>query len=130
MLQAAGIEAAVTEEGTLVTVYHGGAMPGIHKPQVWVSRSDAERARQLLINYDRELVQRRRAAFQEPEPGQMIATGLCEQCGQRTPFSLMLVGSVQVCAGCGAYVDVGVENSPDDMLGEECGEGDNPASAE
>jgi len=124
MLAEAGVKAGVTEDVSLVGVFHGGALPGLHKPQVWVSRADLERAEQILAEYDRQLVERRRAAFEPLQPEQTIAIGMCDKCGQRTPFPAKLLGSVQTCRHCGAYVDVGDEAAPEDMFGAEGGSAD------
>jgi hypothetical protein len=72
------------------------------KPQVWVDRSAIDRAKPILQNHERS----------QEGPGtaqadDAVLESVCEECGQRGVFSADQEGTVQTCAHCGAYVDVG-----------------------
>lgn len=103
-LIAAGIEAFVTEDVSQVGTWVGGLVPEIHKPQVWVERSDAERATPILNGFER-----RKAELRGDVRGDSAAAiaVLCEGCGKEASFPAVQKGSVQQCPHCGAYVDVG-----------------------
>jgi putative signal transducing protein len=126
----AGVDAAVTEDVSMVGLWIGGVLPEIYKPQVWVSRVDLDRAVPIIADYDRRLVERRRAADAQLEPEQTIAVGVCDKCGTSSVFPTKLLGSVQICSKCGAYVDVGDEEVPEEMPGEDGGEPPESAEAE
>lgn len=106
LLEDAGIEAAVTEDNSLVGVWMGGTVPGLHKPKVWIDRSDVERAAPLLEEYDRRLAERRLAERERLHSEPPIEV-LCEACGERSEFPAVHKGTVQDCPHCDAYVDVG-----------------------
>jgi len=112
-LIAAGIEAHVTEDLSPVGTWVGGLIPEIHKPQVWVERTDVERAGGALDEYERRLLQRRRAGEGEAGSGPPIEVE-CEECGGLASFPAAQRGSVQECPQCGAYIDVGGEELSDD----------------
>lgn len=103
-LESEGVPAFVTEDNSLVGYWMFGILPEIHKPQVWVSRRDAERAAQLLVEYER-LQFERDAERKMNEPKSF--TVQCEDCGKMSSFAGSLQGTVQICPQCGAYVDVG-----------------------
>ena len=102
MLIAEGIEAAVVEDESRAGAWMFGLLPQIHKPQVWVERTDAERARPLLEAYERQLVERGRDAFEGP-PIYVV----CEECRRTTFFPASRRGHVETCSHCAAFVDVG-----------------------
>ena len=80
-----------------------------HKPQIWVSRADQDRARQLLADYERDQAERRRESLD----GDLISV-TCEECGKITFFLPKNKGTVQECSHCHAYVDVGDDLEFDD----------------
>lgn len=103
----AGIEAMVIEDVSRVGEWMGGTVSEIHRPQVWIERTDIERARPVLTDYEQRAADRRAA-----DHGTSKITGppvevVCEQCGKRSEFPAAQLGSVQNCPQCGAYVDVG-----------------------
>jgi Putative prokaryotic signal transducing protein len=102
MLLVEGIAAAVVEDESRVGAWMFGLLPGIHKPQVWVERSDVERAGSLLAAFESA------EAADEPDGGPLIAV-VCEECRRTTMFAGARRGHVEVCSSCGAYVDVGEE---------------------
>jgi len=101
MLEEAGIEAHVVEDTSVVGLWFGGALPEIHKPQVWIERADAERSAPVLAAYEDE-AERRRREFAEGDP--VVVT--CEACGAAEMFPAHQIDSVQSCPACGAFVDV------------------------
>jgi hypothetical protein len=116
-LLSSGIDAFVTEDVSQVGTWVFGLIPEIHKPQVWVERTDIERAKPILEDYERRCAQRRNAdtdaATEEGSPIEVA----CEACGRHTTFSASQRGSVQQCPNCGAYVDVGEDELPEGWSG-------------
>lgn len=48
VLVQSGIEAHVTDDFSVVGLWQGGTLPGIHSPKIWVDQADAERAAEIL----------------------------------------------------------------------------------
>ncbi len=110
-LEAAGIEAHITEDASLVGMSALGIIPEMHKPQVWVDRADLEKAKPILDEFER------RKAELEANPNDADNADLtvhCEECEKVTAFPRSQAGSVQECPHCRAYMDVVDENSDDD----------------
>jgi hypothetical protein len=105
-LVAEGIEAHVTEDDSAVGLSIYGRLAEIHKPQVWVAREDVERARPVLIDFERRAAELRAGAVGKGEPIEVVCA-----CGRTTTFPGTQRGSVQECPACGAFLDVG---EPDD----------------
>jgi hypothetical protein len=82
-------------------------------PRILVMEEDAERAGQLLLEWE----SRERIKAQETE-GMPPVEAVCENCGRQCSFPAVQRGSVQQCPQCGGYIDVGDEDSPDDDWGE------------
>ena len=99
-LDANGIDAYVVENNAATGFYFFGGLAGIHQPQVYVSKKDAEQANALLKAFVDLMIHR-----QQDLPTQLEA--VCEKCGKTTLFSSSLDGTVQDCSHCGAYVEVG-----------------------
>lgn len=96
-----GIEAFANEE--VSNVFAG--LPGIEEQQVWVDRADVARAKALLAQYEHP-------APAKPPSNLPMMDVLCEECGKTSQFPVTLLGTIQDCPHCGAYVDVGeVEDS-------------------
>jgi hypothetical protein len=108
-LVAAGIEAHITEDHSAVGFSVYGRLAEIHKPQVWVARADIERARPVLIEYER-----RAAELQPQEVGIGEPIEVVCDCGQTTRFPATQRGSVQECPACGAFLDVGEAEDSED----------------
>lgn len=104
-LKSQGIAAYAVADQSVVTESMMGPMAGIHKPQVWVDRPDAEQALELLRAYEAA----RRPEKPEFEPGFLDSTidVICEACDTRLAFTAELKGSVQNCDNCSEFVDVG-----------------------
>ena len=100
VLRDAGIEAWAIDD---MATENGTGMGGV--PQVWIERTDIERARPVLIAYDRWNAQRRAAEGGTREAGAQVEAA-CEECGERSMFPATHAGTTQSCPRCGAYVDV------------------------
>ena len=109
LLVEAGIEATVVEDVSNVGVWLCGLVPEIHKPQVWIDRSEIERARPVLEAHQQKVVDR----VNPVETGETISA-VCEECGRQTSFPASERGTVQSCEHCGAYVDVGDDSEFED----------------
>jgi hypothetical protein len=96
-----GIEAVVIEDVSGVGWGWAGPSAEIHKPQVWIERTDIDRAKPVLDEYERIKAERQKPAVGEP------IDVVCEECGKRSSFPASQKGSVQDCPHCKAYVDVG-----------------------
>ncbi len=106
LLQDAGIEAVVIEDVSQVGVWWGGTVSEIHKPQIWIERSEIERARPILTEYDQRNAERRAAKQSDNDAGPPVVVE-CEECGKHSEFPAAQTGTVQSCPHCRAYVDVG-----------------------
>jgi Putative prokaryotic signal transducing protein len=100
LLRDAGIEAWAIED---LSSENGTGMGGV--PQVWIERTDIERARPVLIEYDRWNAQRRVAEGGTHDAGARVEV-VCEECGERSMFPAAQTGTTQSCPSCHAYVDV------------------------
>jgi hypothetical protein len=117
VLAQSGVEAHVTEDLSLVGLWMGGTIPGIHIPQVWVDRADAERAAAILRQHEQREAELRAdlPSAAEAEPVQAV----CEECGRPASFPAAQRGSVQACPHCGAYMDVVAEGEVGDWEGDD-----------
>jgi hypothetical protein len=108
LLRDAGLEAFVTEDLSVVGGWVGGLIPEIHKPQVWVERTEAGRAHPVLEAYEQRQAERRNT-----DPGDRTCIEpVCEEWGKSSMFAMSQRGSVQLCPLCGKYMDVG---GPDEL---------------
>ena len=107
-----GVEAYSVEDNSLVGYWMGGTLPGIHKPQVWVDKPDADRATQLIQQY-LEKKQKNGSAAKTDKDEPIEVT--CDECGEKNIFSGSLSGTVQECEKCKAYLDVGELDWPSDF---------------
>lgn len=91
----------------------GAAVEWWDAPRILVFADDADRAKRVLL----ELEEQERSKSQPAGEAPSVDVE-CEECGQRTTFPAAQRGTVQNCSQCGAYVDVGEDDSQDDELGE------------
>jgi hypothetical protein len=108
LLNDAGVPAVTIEDISQVGVWVGGLVSEIHKPQVWIERTDVERARPILTAYERRNAERGAERPLEPP-----VSAVCEECGTRTEFPAHLKGTTQSCPNCKAYMDVGDDEAGD-----------------
>ena len=90
LLVDAGVEAFVVEDVSYVGTCALGTLPEINKPQVWVERADAERAWQLLDDYDRRRTEQETAETTDR---------FCYHCGEPVQ------PGDAACAACGQTLD-------------------------
>jgi hypothetical protein len=107
LLSEAGVEAYTTEDFSQVGLRLGDA--DFDRPQVWVDRSDAERAAPILQEFQEHKANP--PPSREIDPGPVEA--VCEECGQAATFPGSQRGSVQDCPHCGAMIDVGGDEDGD-----------------
>ena len=107
-LTEAGLDAFASDDLSTGGLWMFGTLPEIHKPQVWVSSQDHQRAQLVLQDYERRVAERNQTSRERDEPSNAPAIEvLCEECNQRSSFPAAMDGTVQDCPRCGAYVDVG-----------------------
>jgi hypothetical protein len=109
-LEHCGIEAHFTYDDSLVGYWMFGRLPEIHKPQVWVDRSNVDAVRPLIEEFERRN-RESRAVNQGNNTDLEAILVVCEECGTTAHFPSWKKGTTQDCPNCAAYVDVGdVEN--------------------
>jgi hypothetical protein len=104
-LEASGVEAHVIEDVSQAGTWVGGQISGIHRPEVWVNRSDVERAMQIVEAYEHRAAELRDKTTEDDTAGGAIEV-TCEECGESSTFPASQRGSVQECPHCDAYLDV------------------------
>lgn len=107
MLVDRGIEAHVTEDNSPAGIFALGVLNEIHRPQVWIERTDRERAKPVLDEFEKSMGHHR------DDPTNVIELPVamtCESCGQEVTFPAEERGTVQECPHCSAYLDVGGED--------------------
>jgi hypothetical protein len=107
------IEAYVAEEDSLIGGWMFGLLPQVHKPKVWIDRSNADRVTPLLQEFE-SLQQKKYAIADADSPNAGPIAVECEDCGRAASFAANLRGTIQDCPYCGAYVDVGEAESFDE----------------
>ncbi len=107
LLRDSGIEAAAIDDVSQVGWWIGGLASQLYRPKVWIERTDIERARLILEEYERQASERRAADRSlDLSTGERIPV-TCEACGIQSEFPAAQKGSVQNCPKCQAFVDVG-----------------------
>lgn len=106
LLNDAEIEAVVSDDASPVGAWLGSMIPEVQKSRVMIDEADIDRARPLLDEYQRRLIERQHADAVE---GSIEA--ICPECGERYSFPISQQGTVQNCPHCDAYIDVGDESS-------------------
>ena len=113
MLKASGIPAHAVEDQSVVGLFGFGIIGQVHKPDVWVDKSTAKQASQLVAQYEETARNR-----DQTENSAVGISAQCEDCGETTMYPGELDGTTQNCPHCHAYVDVG-ELDWDGDLGED-----------
>jgi hypothetical protein len=101
MLDAKGIEAFADEDVSGVSIWGAGTISQFHQPNVWIEKSNAEKAAELILRFEED--NRNRAT---PDLSGREVQVECEACGKVSHFPSSLNGTTQDCSHCGAYVDV------------------------
>jgi hypothetical protein len=104
-LEQNGVEAYATLDESVAGLWSFGHMPEIHKPQIWIDKSNTEAAKALLAEYEERRSQRlaQERTLGHEERGIAV---ICEDCGKTSNFAESKRGTVQDCSHCGAFVDV------------------------
>lgn len=110
-----GIEACAVMDEAVTGLWAFGKLPEIHKPQVWVDKSNCDAAAAVLREYEAELIKRRRAS-KARDLGADTIDAICEECGKTSTFAAAKKGTTQDCKHCGAFVDVGEVEEITDVL--------------
>jgi hypothetical protein len=105
-LERNGIEAFEVDDTSLAGVWMFGLLSGIHRPRVWVDRVNAERAKTLIEEFERERRERQAAHVTSGDEAKPLHV-VCEDCNKASDFPASKRGTIQDCPHCGAYVDVG-----------------------
>lgn len=104
-----GISAHVVEDLPAIAAWVGGLNSVIHKPQVWVAKTDLEEARKTVLAFEDRQRARRAADLAKISRNQTVILATCERCGEESEFPVVQSGSVQSCPYCSAYLDVDIE---------------------
>lgn len=113
MLDEAGIQAFVPEDEAQSSVWAGGVVPEFQTPHLWIEREDLERAKPVVAEYERQAAERR-ADDEETDAKKSIGV-TCAECHKETAFPYSQLGSVQTCPACGNFVDVTLDDTPDEQ---------------
>ncbi len=111
LLEEAGIEAYVPPDAD--SNWTGGGIPAAHTPQVFIEREDIDRAKPVLEEYERLIADREAAGEAAAKAKPVKIT--CEECHKETAFPYAQLGSVQLCPACGAYIDVTLDDTPEEQ---------------
>ncbi|PHR85924.1 MAG: hypothetical protein COA78_38600 [Blastopirellula sp.] len=112
MLGSNGIDAYAVEDQSGVSLFSFGTIGQFHQPNVWVEKSTAQAAAELIDQF-----------FEKDQPSADSSTNAspieveCEECGKVSTFPESQNGTTQDCSHCSAYVDVG-ELDWDENFGE------------
>lgn len=102
ILRVSGIPAMAVEDKSGASLWSFGIISQFHKPKIWVEKAMAERAAEVVRDFEERRRQRMHPAAGDDE----IAVE-CEECGRTTAFPIALFGSAQECSHCHSFVDVG-----------------------
>jgi hypothetical protein len=113
LLAEVDIEAVVVDDVSRAGATMWGMIPALYRPQVWIDRRDIERARPVLEAYMAADAQRRAANRATVDQSGTSIVVTCEECGKQSKYPAAQSGTVQNCAHCFAYVDVGDDDTFD-----------------
>ena len=110
-----GVNAHAVEDNSFGGIYGFGAIRHLDKPQVFIERSDTERAAELLREFETKQHARKQQLADAPP-----ISAECPECGATSDFPASHDGTVQNCPQCQAFMDVGAIDWPyDDDFGED-----------
>ncbi|MDZ7618626.1 MAG: DUF2007 domain-containing protein [Patescibacteria group bacterium] len=102
MLEANDIGVFVEEDLSGASLWAFGTITQFHKPDLWIEKSSAQAAAELIRQFENR--QRERA---NATSGPLEICAQCEECGKESLFAGKCNGTVQECPHCGAFIDVG-----------------------
>lgn len=109
-----GVPAYAVEDQSGASLFAFGTLTQYHGPTVFVSKTDLEQAKRLLIEFEDQRDRRRKPS----DDGETI-TAECEECNESFEFPASQDGTTQNCPKCYAYMDVGTLDWPEDFDFEE-----------
>ncbi len=99
MLNQAGVEAYAVEDVSTAGLFSLGTLAEIHKPQIWVSQKDADRAKNLIADF----------CLDEPDHRPSLNEELfCYHCGEPA------AAGATICSSCGRRIEASDESDKDD----------------
>ena len=110
MLNDNGVPAFAVEDQSGASLWMFGTISQFHRPKIWVDKSSASEARQLI-----RLFEERQRERKNRGTGTLEIPVQCNECGNTMKFPDTQNGSVQQCPRCSAYVDVGELNWEQDF---------------
>lgn len=110
MLHNNGISSLAVEDQSGVSLWELGRLNQFHKPEVWIDKPTEEKVRELILLYEANNRKRN-----NPGKGTGKIDAECERCGKSSTFLETLVGTIQNCLHCNAYIDVGELDWEDDF---------------
>ena len=109
MLNTNDVPAVADEDQSGVSLWAFGTISQFHQPKVWVEKSTAQAATQLILRFEEKNRERKNPSTSTGE-----VQGRCDECGMTSVFPDSLNGTVQECSHCCAYVDVVVGEPEED----------------
>ena len=109
-LESHGMRSYAVEDNSGLSLFAFGTISQFHKPQVFVNKTDLQRAGELLRQFESQRNQRR-ADLNDAPP----ITAECEECGASSEFPASQDGTTQNCPKCHAFMDVGSYDWPDEF---------------
>lgn len=110
-----GIESHAIEDVSPGPFWVGGIIEAFFNARIWVARADAERAAELLRDYEQRLEERAPSAVEGKEKIEVE----CTECHKPGRFPRAHLGTVQHCPHCRALMDVVLDEEPNNDWSEE-----------
>ena len=102
LLHAGGIDAYAEEDQSGLSLWAFGTISQFHQPNVWIEKSAASEAAELIHCFEEKKRLREGRAT-----GNSKIEVECETCGKTSHFPENQNGTTQECSHCHGYVDVG-----------------------
>ncbi len=102
MLGSNDVPAYAVEDQSGASIWAFGTISQFHKPNVFVDRSNFDKAAKLVLQFEE-----RQRELRNPDECDTKIAVRCEECGKSSMFPESQSGTVQECPKCNAYVDVG-----------------------
>jgi hypothetical protein len=102
ILNSEGVAAFADEDQSVVSLWAFGTIRQFHQPNVWIDKSNVQKAAELIRHFEEQKRNRENA----DSSGNELQVE-CEACGKMSTFPSSLDGTTQECSHCGAYIDVG-----------------------
>lgn len=103
-LEQAGVDAFVMEDTSGTGFWALGLISQIHRPKVCVEATAVEAARQIILDFEAWNQERLQQSAEGSDTREAVDV-TCKDCGHSSSFPAHLMGTVQNCPHCKAYVD-------------------------